>query len=153
MTWLTAVLGAAAGILAGVGGMAKLRPERHKLDADAALAMQKATHELVSSAEESIKQARSDARDAQKRATAATAEADDAKRVAAEARAELHQIREELLQARAELAQLRQSAADERAAAAGREAISQATIRGLSMELQMARLGGGANGTGGLGAA
>lgn len=153
MTWLTAVLGAVAGILAGVGGMAKLRPERHKLDADAALAMQKATHELVSSAEESIKQARSDAQHAQTKAAQAQSEADDAKRTAAEARAELHQMREELLQARAELAQLRQSAAAERAEAAGREAIAQATIRGLSMELQMARLGGGANGTGGLGAA
>lgn len=148
MTWVAAIVAAVAGILAGAATVAKVRPERNKIDADAALVLQQATSELIenlkSAGKESVRQAREDAKRAH-------AEAEEAQRAAIEARAELRQMRAELLQARGELEELRRSAAEERVAAAARDAESQATIRGLSLELQMARLGGGANGSGGLG--
>ncbi len=146
-SWLVPLVTAVAGALGAVATVGKLRPERNKIDADAALTLQQATTEgienLQKAARESVRQARAEARRAHE-------EAAEAQRTVAEARAEVRQMRAELLQARVELAELRQSAAAERAAAAGREASAQSTIRGLSLELQMARLGGGSNGASGV---
>lgn len=145
--WVLTLIGVVVGALGGAAGIAKIRPERRKLTADAALTLQQATtvgiENIRDASREAVTQARANARRAHQ-------DAQEARRDADAAKAELHQLREELLQARAELAELRRSAAAERAEAAAASASAQASIRSLSLELQMARLGGTQNGSSGL---
>ena len=139
MTWVGVLVALVAGALGGAAGILKVRPERRKINADAALTLQQATTEGIENirhaSQEAVAQARANARRAHQ-------EAVEARRDAEGARAELGQLRAELLQARAEMAELRRQAAAERAAAAAEKVSAEVTIRDLTRELQLARFGG-----------